>query len=308
MTQELMLKYRPKTFKEFLGNKIAVESILGNLGTVHKYLFHGERGCGKTTLARLIGSELRVSGFDQYEIDAADNRGIADARKLKQSVPMMPMKGENKLYIIDEVHRLTGEAFDSLLKTLEEPPPHVYFCLCTTNIQKVPKTIRSRCKAGEFQVSPLTTRVMGELLDWVIDKEGLDVSDEVAKAVIKGAQGIPREALGLLEKVGGLSGEDAVELCLSGTVDDREVKELMKELLKRKPSWDEIRAILKGITEDVEKVRHGIMGYMTAVMLNSGEPYRIACILEEFTEPFYDSGKAGLSLACYLAIGEGKRK
>ena len=307
MSEELMRKYRPETFEEFIGHSSTVDSILSNMGKSHKYLFHGERGCGKTTLARLIAGQLEVSDFDLHEIDAADKTGVEDARALKQSVPMMPMNGKNKIYIIDECHRLTGNAFDSLLKTIEEPPDHVYFVLCTTNIQKVPKTIRSRCKGGEYKVGPLNHRRMGQLLDWVIKEEELDIDNGVMNAIIEGSQGIPRDALGLLDKIKSLPKEDAIEIALQGTAEDRQVKELIDELLSSEPSWNKAREIIKGLNEEPERIRRGILGYLEKVLLGSkpSQAWKVAVVMDEFIDPFYDSGKPGLTLACYLAINAG---
>ena len=305
MAEELMRAYRPKTFEEFVGSKGVIQSVTTNMGVVHKYLFYGPRGCGKTTLARLVAGALGIANeFDLMEIDAADKRKIADARNLKSTVYTLPMEGEghNKIYIIDEVHRLTPEAFDSLLKTIEEPPDFVYFVLCTTDINAVPSTIRSRCKGGEFYLGALSDRSMDQLLDWVTKEEKIEITDDVYYAIIKGAQGIPRDALGLLEQVKGLDDEDAVELAQQGTLDDASVKQLIKLLMSKNPSWNEAREILKGVPDDVEKIRHSVKGYLTAVMLNSEDPYYIACVLDELLEPFYNSGKAGLSMAVYRAI------
>jgi DNA polymerase-3 subunit gamma/tau len=182
-TEDLMLKYRPENFDEFIGHGATVKSIQNNLGRVHKYLFHGPRGCGKTSLARLVAKELGVNeDWGLIEIDGADKRGVAEARELKKSVVYGVIGGGNKVYVIDEVHMLTTEAFNTLLKTLEEPPNHVYFILCTTEIGEVPDTIRSRCKAGEFQLGTLLDREINSLLDWVIDEEKIDICDEVFHA------------------------------------------------------------------------------------------------------------------------------
>jgi DNA polymerase III subunit gamma/tau len=131
----LYRKYRPKSFKDVLGQEHITDALsnaikLGNIS--HAYLFTGTRGTGKTSVARIFASEIGTSANDLYEIDAASNRGIDDIRELRESVNSMPFDSTYKVYIIDEVHMLTKEAFNALLKTLEEPPRHVIFILATT--------------------------------------------------------------------------------------------------------------------------------------------------------------------------------
>jgi len=298
--EEFKNKYRPRTFDEFLGNKSAVESIKKTIGDVHTYLFHGMRGCGKTTLARLIASELEITSIDIYEMDAADKTGVDDARQIKALANFSAMGGDKKIYIIDEVHRMTGNAQDSLLKTLEEPPDHVYFVLCTTVIDKVAITVRSR--VASYQVQPLTRRNMAELLDWVIDSEKLDIEGKVLAAIMKSSDGVPREALMLLDMVKGLDIDDALEVCEKGTTDDIEVKELINFLMRlnKKSTWEQASTILKGINGDMEKIRRGMLAWFTSVMLNSTvKPGNAALIVYELSEPFYNTGKAGLVLAVY---------
>ncbi|MDO8619932.1 MAG: AAA family ATPase, partial [bacterium] len=136
----LYRKYRPQSFKEVLGQEHVVEALEGaiKLGRVaHAYLFCGSRGTGKTSVARILANALGTSESDLYEIDAASNRGIDDIRLLREGVSSVPFESKYKIYIVDEVHMLTKEAFNALLKTLEEPPAHVIFILATTELEKV---------------------------------------------------------------------------------------------------------------------------------------------------------------------------
>ena len=169
-------KYRPQTFKEIQRPNDIADALMQQIKTdktVHAYLFTGPRGIGKTTVARLLAKGLScinlskegdVCGkcafclavqngnlIDLIEIDAASNRGIDDIRDLKEKVRLLPVEGKKKIYIIDEVHMLTNEAFNALLKTLEEPPKHAVFILCTTEFHKVPETIKSRCQVFKFK-------------------------------------------------------------------------------------------------------------------------------------------------------------
>lgn len=301
MENELLsIKYRPQNFKEFFGSDGIKKSILKNLGTVHLYLFHGQKGCGKTTLARLVGYELGVDNFEMHEMDAASHRGIDDAKTLRSGIFMKPMRGERKMYIIDECHMLTREAAPVWLKPTEEPPEHVYFAFCTTEIGKVLPTIRSRAKAGEYQVKSLSRREMHGLLSWVCVEEKLDVDKDVYNAVLAGGEGIPRDTLGLLEKVKGLTKGQALELAIAGGMEDISVLELCRLLLDVKTSrWARARKILQGIDEEPEKVRRAVLGYMSKVMLGEDIPRAAAIVCEEFADNLFDTGRSGLALAVY---------
>ena len=149
----LYRKYRPQSLDDVIGQDHIVKVIEGSLkqGNIsHAYLFFGSRGTGKTSVARIIARELETGPTDIHEIDAASNRGIDDIRALREEVRTLPFDSKYKVYIVDEVHMLTKEAFNALLKTLEEPPAHVIFILATTEMDKVPETILSRCQVFTF--------------------------------------------------------------------------------------------------------------------------------------------------------------
>jgi DNA polymerase III subunit gamma/tau len=156
MTQEIALyrKYRPKKWSDVLGQDHIVKVIESSIKLKrisHAYLFTGARGTGKTSIARILASEIGCKDEDLYEIDAASNRGIDDIREIKQSVSAQPFRSPYKVYIVDEVHMLTKEAFNALLKTLEEPPEYVIFILATTEPEKLPETVISRCQVFNFK-------------------------------------------------------------------------------------------------------------------------------------------------------------
>ena len=198
----LYRKYRPQSFAEVRDQAHIVTVLEGAIkkGTIpHALLFSGTRGTGKTTLARIFARAIGASDMDIYEIDAASNRGIDDVRELKEAVHTLPYESSYKVYIIDEVHMLTKEAFNALLKTLEEPPAHVIFILATTEEEKLLDTILSRCQVFRFN-SPSRTVLTMLAID-VAKKEGFVLSPEAGDLIALAADGSFRDALGIVQKV-----------------------------------------------------------------------------------------------------------
>src|SRR6056297_1764313 len=175
-TSALYRKYRPESFADVRDQDHIVSALEGAIkkGEIpHALLFSGTRGTGKTTLARIFAHEIGTSDIDLYEIDAASNRGIDDIRELKEAVHTLPYESEQKVYIIDEVHMLTKEAFNALLKTLEEPPAHVVFILATTEVEKLLDTILSRCQVFQFRAP--SRAVLAEMVTEIARKEGFSL-------------------------------------------------------------------------------------------------------------------------------------
>jgi DNA polymerase-3 subunit gamma/tau len=198
----LYRKYRPKNFKEVFGQDNIVKILESSIETnkvSHAYLFIGSRGTGKTTVARIFANDIGVSINDLYEIDAASNRGIEDIKLLREGVRVSPFDSKYKVYIIDEVHMLSKDAWGALLKTLEEPPKHVIFILATTELHKVPETIISRCQVFTFKKP--TEKVLKKILENVADKEGFELDIGSADLLAVLADGSFRDALGELQKV-----------------------------------------------------------------------------------------------------------
>lgn len=201
----LHTKYRPKTLDDFAGNRMLVDSLQSlltkdSVDIPHTYLFIGPRGCGKTTLARIFAMMLNCSGFDLKEQNAADFRGIDSSREIVRRMRLKSLDAKgNRGWIIDEVHKWTNDAQNAILKALEEPPEHVFFFLCTTDPQKLLKTIRSRCII--YEVSTLSFKQIIKLLKEITNKEKKHVPGEVLMQIAQDSQGHPREALTILEKV-----------------------------------------------------------------------------------------------------------
>lgn len=198
----LYRKYRPKSFKEVLGQDHIVKVLESSVETnkvSHAYLFVGSRGTGKTSVARIFAKKIGVSENDMYEIDAASNRGIEDIRALRDGARVLPFDSKYKVYIIDEVHMLSKDAWGALLKTLEEPPKHVIFILATTEVHKVPETIISRCQVFVFRkASDIASKNM--ILD-VAKQEGFELDAGSAELMAILGDGSFRDALGTLQKV-----------------------------------------------------------------------------------------------------------
>ncbi len=200
--QALYRKYRPSNFGEVIGQDHIVgviEKSLKEGKVAHAYLLCGPRGTGKTTVARIIAAELGSSVNDIYELDAASNRGIDDVRNIKENVHTLPFDSKYKVYILDEVHMFTKDAWNALLKTIEEPPAHVIFILATTEIEKVPETIISRCQSFIFKKpnEELLTKVISQ----TAKKEGYSLEKGGAELIALLSDGAFRDAHGILQKV-----------------------------------------------------------------------------------------------------------
>ncbi len=225
----LARKYRPQTFADVIGQE-HITSLLGKSiesgRLAHAFLFCGPRGVGKTSCARILAKCLNCekgptltpcgtcfpcqeiassNSFDVIEIDGASNRGIDEIRTLRENVKFAPSYGRFKIYIVDEVHMLTTEAFNALLKTLEEPPPHVKFIFATTEANKVPATILSRCQRFDFKRVSVEM-ISGNLRD-ICKKENVAIDDGAIFAVAKAAQGSMRDALSVLDQLSALGDE-----------------------------------------------------------------------------------------------------
>lgn len=199
--ETLYRKYRPHTFKEVVAQEDIVTSLEKSIETgnvAHAYIFAGGRGIGKTSIARIFASALGTSQSDLYEIDAASNRGIDDIRAIKEAVQTLPFQSKYKIYIIDEVHMLTKEAWNALLKTLEEPPAHIVFILATTELEKIPDTILSRCQVFTFKKP--NQKTLSNVVSKTAKEEGYKIDEETSEMIALLSDGSFRDAHSVLQK------------------------------------------------------------------------------------------------------------
>jgi DNA polymerase-3 subunit gamma/tau len=240
MYQVIARKYRPQTFGELIGQehvKTTIENAISQQRIAHGYIFSGQRGTGKTTVARILARCLNCvkgptaqpcgvcascleisagSSPDVIEIDAASNRGINEMRELREAVRYRPARDRYKVFIVDEAHQITSEAFNALLKTLEEPPEWVVFVLCTTESHKIPVTIASRCQQFSFR-SVDFAELVGRI-EWIAKQEGIEAPPDVLSVLAQAGEGSVRDSLSAL---------DQAIACCGVKLDAAEVRELL---------------------------------------------------------------------------------
>ena len=259
--QVVARRYRPQKFGDLVGQEHVARGLVGAIdsGRIgHAYLFTGARGVGKTSAARIYAKAIECTNrehgepcntcdrcqaiaaghdVDVIEIDAASNRGIDEIRQLRQNVAVRPATGIHKTYIIDEVHMLTREAFNALLKTLEEPPPHVKFVLCTTEPEKLPITILSRCQRFDFQ--SVDTAAIAKRLAQIVESEGIQVTSAALDLIARRASGSMRDSQSLLEQLFGIAAGNQKDIGIEdvhtviGTGKDEKVEELAQAIINR---------------------------------------------------------------------------
>ena len=226
----LARKWRPKVFDDVIGQEYIIQTLKNSISsgkTAHAFIFSGPRGVGKTSTARIVAKALNCkdgptnlpcsqctncqeisegNSLDVIEIDAASHTGVKDIREIIENVKYLPSSGKTKIYIIDEAHMLSQSAFNALLKTLEEPPPHVLFILATTEVQKIPVTILSRCQRYDFK--KVSTDKIKDRIKLVTSTENINIKEETIYLIAQESDGSLRDALSLLDQLVATFGTD----------------------------------------------------------------------------------------------------
>jgi DNA polymerase III subunit gamma/tau len=288
-------RYRPQAFEELVGQEHVAQALSNAIASNrvgHAYLFTGARGVGKTSAARILAKALNCEkgtsshpcnmcdtcraiaagdDVDVLEIDGASNRGIDEIRQLRQNVNVRPSRSRNKIYIIDEVHMLTREAFNALLKTLEEPPEHVKFIFCTTEATKIPITILSRCQRFDF--AGILTQSIAQRLRQIVDAEGVEADPQALEVLARRAAGSMRDSQSLLEQLlafspGKITVEDVHNML--GTAGDPLLMGLVGHILRREAGGalkDLDAAVQAGV--DAPQLIEQLFGYFRDCMAAS---------------------------------------
>ena len=313
----LHIAHRPNDFSEIVGNEIIIkkiETILKRKGDwPHTWLFQGPTGSGKTTTARIVsrclGCEPASENQDFCEINMSSARGIDAAREIQRNMVFMPMSkgGKSRVYLLEECHMATKDAQHSLLRALEDTPGHVYFLLCTTEPEKLLPTIRNRCST--FEVKNLDRGQLTLLVNRVLKAEGEEgVGKDVVEAIVNGSDGCPRQALVLLDQVIDLDPSEMLDAVGVTEASRKQVYELSNGLLYG--DWNQVRKIIFDqktneflLDEDPETVRRMVNGRMHREVLKQSNPnsdkfVRALLILSCFSDPFFYTGRSGLTKAC----------
>lgn len=304
----LQLDYRPKNLDEFFGNESIKESLKTVLSREDKprtLLFSGPSGCGKTTLSRIVANMLGCDEMDLVEHNISNMRGIDTAREIISSCQFEPLYGNVRVIILNECHKATNEFQNAMLEILEEPPKGVYFILCTTEPEKLLKTIKTR--ATTYNVSTLRKHDMINLVNWVLESEGIKLSEKVKSAVLFAAEGCARKAMVILDQIIDIPEEEKqLDAINENTPDETTIIDLCRKIMAKEPGpnrWKELSVMLKGIDQEAEGVRRAILGYLASVLINgdhkNGE--RIVLLMAEFSNNYYDSGKSGLISSVYMS-------
>lgn len=309
----LYLKYRPQNFASLVGQDHAtktIQSALQNHSLAHAYLFCGPRGTGKTSLARILAKGLNCQNpiggsepcnqcsictsinagklVDLIEIDAASNRGIDEIRELREKIVFAPSQAKTKVYIIDEVHMLTKEAFNALLKTLEEPPEHAYFVLATTEAHKIPETIVSRCQ--QFSLNRIGVLDISHRLEEIATNEGVKFQKEALDLIAKLSNGGLRDAIGLMEQMM-MTGEVTLEKVSEnlGLTGGEHLEKFFGYLMERKTLkaielLNQIKAKGKNTTQFLREIISYLREQMLINLGNSQDTRLILGFIDIFTE------------------------
>ncbi len=324
MYQALYRKYRPKSFDDVVGQDVIIKTLtnaIQNDKVSHAYLFTGPRGTGKTSIAKIYAKILNCEhlenlkpcekctscvqinnnqNIDVIEIDAASNNGVDEIREIRNKIGLVPSNSKYKIYIIDEVHMLTNQAFNALLKTLEEPPSHIIFIFATTEPHKIPRTILSRCQRFDFK--KISNKHIVERLKHIAEIENIKITEEALNEIAVLADGGLRDSIGMLDQAVSYSNEEITLKDIhdiNGTVDQEEIRALLKAIFDKN-----MVTILEKIEEyeeqgkNIVKIAQEMIDELKNIILYRNVPN----FFEEKTE-FYENVKDNVNntqIYCYI--------
>lgn len=295
-TEPWHLKYRPTILQHVYGQPEVVKAIEGALkakARQHTFLFIGPSGTGKTTLARIMAAEFGCEPNNVTEIAAAVTTGVDDIRALLSGIQYAAF-GEKggKAYIIDECQRLSGNAWDALLKATEEPPPHVFFFFCTTNPAKIPKAILTR--GPNYALQSVSRDNILDLLEDICKAEFLDTVDDVLYVIADACEGSPRQALVMLASVYAMNREEAQQ-ALVGFGETPEVIDLCRKLIRGGMRWPDVVSALTPLKEQgAEAIRIQVVNYVAAVLMGNVKEKDVGFlldVLDAFSIPYNPTDK-----------------
>ena len=300
MSESLAVKHRPKELSEVVGQDKIVASIETVLkkNTSKAFLLSGPPGVGKTTIARLIADRLGADkNLGVYEIDGATFTGIDSMRDLANGIRYKPLSGDVQVVILDEVHALSKQAFQSLLKVLEEPPAHVYWVLCTTDLQKVPAAIKTRCAA--YQLNPVPKKDMVNLLNYVSSEENFNIPKEVIDFIVEKAEGSARQAISFLSMCESCSNTSEAAEILKSEEGSETVLNFCRYIAGDRLDFHKALEFVREMKEkdqDLEGARIAVCGYLSSCIMRSrskGDSVKFLHLLSEFSTPLDHTNKLG---------------
>lgn len=299
------IKHRPKAFKDVIGQNAVVKSLEASIkgkARPHAYLLTGPAGTGKTTLAHIIASQCDCVAANMIQVDGASTSGVDDMRAVTAALRYNGFgESPNKAIIVDECHRLSKNAWDSLLLATEDVPSHVYWFFCSSEPEKIPKTIVTRCSA--YHLSSLKFEDLMDILEDVCDAEGYETPTGVLQKVALAAEGSGRGALTLLAKVHDCTDMEEVAILLQTPLDNKEVIDLCRLLVKGELDWQRLTSTLKEMSDTpAETIRIIIVNYLNACLMgarNDRDARRLLDILECFMKPCNTSDKMAPLLVAF---------